>query len=242
MFAADRTCCVCRDSTRKCEIHHIDDNPSNNAWENLALICKDHHSEAHSTLAFARNLTPELIRLYNESWRAVIRARLSPTGDVGQRTEYQQEVIALVLVTAYKWAYDYLALCPGHLLEEVEPEYDFDIWGKLSDVPKPHYSIDEWKKYRPLFTDGITRIISDLNEVLTVHGAVVPTSIKLAIMRIKFPLQFVQKQYACFGEPAGQINDDSFNRPFHGSLHVLANFSRLVETERKALEPPPLSE
>jgi 5-methylcytosine-specific restriction endonuclease McrA len=49
MFLSDRTCCVCRDPKRKTEIHHIDGDPTNNMLDNLAVICKDCHSDAHTT-------------------------------------------------------------------------------------------------------------------------------------------------------------------------------------------------
>ena len=36
MFASDRTCCVCRDSSRKTQIHHVDGDPSNTSPTELA--------------------------------------------------------------------------------------------------------------------------------------------------------------------------------------------------------------
>ena len=39
MFASDRTCCVCRLEKHKVQIHHIDENPTNNNYDNLAVIC-----------------------------------------------------------------------------------------------------------------------------------------------------------------------------------------------------------
>ena len=37
MFAADSTCCVCRENGKTVQIHHIDGNPSNNTLENLVV-------------------------------------------------------------------------------------------------------------------------------------------------------------------------------------------------------------
>ncbi len=54
MFASDRTCCICRSAGRKTEIHHIDEDPSNNDFNNLAVVCKDCQSDAHTKHAFAR--------------------------------------------------------------------------------------------------------------------------------------------------------------------------------------------
>jgi 5-methylcytosine-specific restriction endonuclease McrA len=58
MFASDRTCCVCRTEKQKVQIHHIDEDPANNSFDNLAVICLHCHSDAHSTGAFVRNVTP----------------------------------------------------------------------------------------------------------------------------------------------------------------------------------------
>ena len=82
LFASDRTCCVCRQPGRKVEIHHIDGDPSNNAFSNLAVVCKDCQSDAHTDHAFARNLTPETVVLYNASWRSIVASRLNPGSSV----------------------------------------------------------------------------------------------------------------------------------------------------------------
>jgi len=37
--------------------HGADGNPSNNAFDNLAVLCEDDHSDAQTKHAFARNLT-----------------------------------------------------------------------------------------------------------------------------------------------------------------------------------------
>lgn len=87
MFASDRTCCVCREPRRKAKIHHIDQDPSNNVFENLAVVCDDCHSEAHTRHVFARNLTPALIQEYNASWRAIVRGRLLPHAEDGAQRD-----------------------------------------------------------------------------------------------------------------------------------------------------------
>jgi len=39
LFASDNTCCVCRERGKRIQIHHIDESPSNNVFENLAVLC-----------------------------------------------------------------------------------------------------------------------------------------------------------------------------------------------------------
>ena len=67
LFESDQTCCVCRDSNLPVQIHHIDDDHSNNSRENLAVLCDICHKRAHTQVPFSRNLTPDLIRLYDRS-------------------------------------------------------------------------------------------------------------------------------------------------------------------------------
>lgn len=64
-----RRCCVCfalnRDSEEKSgQIAHLDHNPANNAIENLAFLCLDHHDQYDSTTSQAKNLTMAEVRRY----------------------------------------------------------------------------------------------------------------------------------------------------------------------------------
>jgi 5-methylcytosine-specific restriction endonuclease McrA len=45
LFVADRTCCVCQERGKAIQIHHIDENPSNNTFENLAVLCPQCHND-----------------------------------------------------------------------------------------------------------------------------------------------------------------------------------------------------
>jgi hypothetical protein len=39
-YQAARTCCVCRIPNFPVQIHHIDQDPSNNSEDNLVVICR----------------------------------------------------------------------------------------------------------------------------------------------------------------------------------------------------------
>ncbi len=71
-FASDRICCVCHEPNKAVQLAHIDDDPSNNDFDNLALLCLDCHSQAHTRGGFGRNLTADLVRKYNADWRKQI--------------------------------------------------------------------------------------------------------------------------------------------------------------------------
>ncbi len=64
MYKADILCCICRD--RGDHIHHVDGDNQNNHFDNLVLLCFDHHHEASITGGLRRKLSAELIVRYRE--------------------------------------------------------------------------------------------------------------------------------------------------------------------------------
>lgn len=75
MFKADRTCCVCRNSRLPVQIHHIDEDPSNNAEENLAVLCTVCHDDTLVHGGFGRKLNPPLVRKYKEEWESNLASK-----------------------------------------------------------------------------------------------------------------------------------------------------------------------
>lgn len=72
LFLADRTCCVCRQFGKPVQIHHIDDDPSNNSQTNLAVLCFDCHRETQIRGGFDRKLDGDQIILYRDDWHNVV--------------------------------------------------------------------------------------------------------------------------------------------------------------------------
>ncbi len=63
LLQARRRCCICfglnRDtSIRQGQIAHLDGNASNNAEDNLAFLCFDHHDQYDSSTRQSKNFTP----------------------------------------------------------------------------------------------------------------------------------------------------------------------------------------
>jgi|SRR6478609_5968601 len=75
LFAADRTCAKCRMSGRTVQIHHIDDDPSNNASNNLAVLCLECHNETQTGGGFGRRLSAAEVTKYRDDWLARVRKR-----------------------------------------------------------------------------------------------------------------------------------------------------------------------
>jgi hypothetical protein len=80
LFAHDRTCCVCR-QRKPVQIHHVDDDPSNNEEVNLAVLCLDCHRDTQISGGFDRKLDAEQVRLYRAAWLDHIRERRAFTAD-----------------------------------------------------------------------------------------------------------------------------------------------------------------
>ena len=97
LFLADRTCCVCRIPGKPIQIHHIDDNPSNNTITNLAVLCFDCHRETQIRGGFDRKLDSEQIILYRNDWNIVVSLkRASSDSDISLNKETNEKFFELV--------------------------------------------------------------------------------------------------------------------------------------------------
>jgi hypothetical protein len=67
LFRSNRTCCVCREK-KPVQIHHIDENPANYSYDNLAVLCFDCHRDTQIRGGFDRKLDAAQIRRYLEDW------------------------------------------------------------------------------------------------------------------------------------------------------------------------------
>ncbi len=77
--AADHMCCVCRAPAADLQVHHIDGDPGNNDSSNLAVLCLDHHSLAHTRGGFGRRLDARLVAYHRDTWEVAVRHRRTAT-------------------------------------------------------------------------------------------------------------------------------------------------------------------
>jgi hypothetical protein len=75
LFASDNTCCVCRERGKSVQIHHIDEVPSNNVFENLAVLCLQCHNDTQIKGGFGRKLSEPLIIKYRDEWLQRVNLR-----------------------------------------------------------------------------------------------------------------------------------------------------------------------
>src|SRR5882724_10037352 len=72
LFLSDRICCVCRIRGKPVQIHHIDDDPSNNSPNNLAVLCFDCHRDTQIRGGFDRKLDYDQVILYRDDWYSIV--------------------------------------------------------------------------------------------------------------------------------------------------------------------------
>jgi hypothetical protein len=75
LFEHAHTCCVCNEPNRSVQIHHIDDDNSNNAAENLAVLCLDDHEATQLRGGFGRKLKAAEVTRYRDDWISRVKQR-----------------------------------------------------------------------------------------------------------------------------------------------------------------------
>lgn len=68
LFLHDRTCCVCNEPGKGVQIHHIDEDASNNEPSNLCVLCFQHHEETQIRGGFGRKLRAVDVVTYRDDW------------------------------------------------------------------------------------------------------------------------------------------------------------------------------
>ena len=86
-FASNSTCCICRERGKSFQIHHIDGDPSNNEFDNLAVLCLEDHNRTHSKGSFARQLDSYEIVKYRDDWNDRVRRRRNLADDMAVKKQ-----------------------------------------------------------------------------------------------------------------------------------------------------------
>lgn len=82
LFLSDRTCCVCNIRGKQVQIHHIDENPSNNNIDNLSVLCFDCHDQTMIKGGFGRKLEAKQIIRYRSDWHDRVRSRKEKADEI----------------------------------------------------------------------------------------------------------------------------------------------------------------
>jgi hypothetical protein len=239
MFASDRTCCICRLEKHKVQIHHIDENPSNNTFDNLAVICLHCHSDAHTDGAFVRNLTPELIRLYNSSWRDIVKLRLTPQVEDAGHRELAAEAFLQASLDCHYWKVFFMTICEPDISERKTDGYA-DVWDAMVELWVPKYSEVNYKRFLPLFVEGTREIQYRFDRLVQLFPDVLPYDFRSNLVRAHRQLQAESSAYVALDtQLKGVIPAKSVPNFFYGRfaeiIRVLRDISRDADKRRESL-------
>lgn len=82
LFLSDRTCCVCNERGKTPQIHHIDEDPSNNLIDNLSVLCLECHNETMIKGGFGRKLDASQILKYRDEWLDRVKKRKAKADEI----------------------------------------------------------------------------------------------------------------------------------------------------------------
>jgi hypothetical protein len=68
LFRHDHTCCICQERGKYVQIHHIDDDPSNNDLSNLAVLCLQCHNDTQIKGGFGRKRSATEVKKFRDDW------------------------------------------------------------------------------------------------------------------------------------------------------------------------------
>lgn len=100
LFLSDRTCCVCRVKGKSVQVHHIDDDPSNNRIENFAVLCLECHTETQLSGGFRRKLDADQVILYRNDWLALVARERASTPMRFPESNSEHDAVEIELATS----------------------------------------------------------------------------------------------------------------------------------------------
>ena len=224
LFASDSTCCVCRERGKQTQIHHINENPSNNAVENLAVLCLDHHNQTQIKGGFGRKLTALVVTKYRDEWLKDVKLRRDlaneravtrQVGDVSISEQIKAEPRIKVRHTQIKdLAVDYINSLPKFKSDLIQQTNKRKRCGSTIDIVQANGD----------YADSLTGILVTLANYYSPEcfGDQSPQEFFLEIISSRFQL------YSALAEPDGPGTGGTIARIRRG-LSRIADIERIIE-------------
>ena len=144
LFASDNTCCVCNERGRAVQIHHLDENPNNHEFANLAVLCLDCHNKTQARGGFGRKLTRDVVCRFRDEWlnrvskrrrqidKLVVERAVGPLM-VAKTVDQKMDRVQSSPSPPQK-ALEYINSLPerkAELLKRAEPEWDSGVTARM---------------------------------------------------------------------------------------------------------------
>lgn len=91
LFFNRHRCCICREPRKPVQIHHVDENPSNNDMRNLAVLCVECHSIVSGNQGFGKNYSKKEILLFKKNWEEQCEGWRQNVGNANDDMEDDEE-------------------------------------------------------------------------------------------------------------------------------------------------------
>ncbi len=73
LFLNRHTCCICHDTGKDVQIHHIDGDNGNNDVSNLGVLCLDCHSRVTGIRGLGKSYSSLELKRYKREWEAIMK-------------------------------------------------------------------------------------------------------------------------------------------------------------------------
>lgn len=139
LFRSDSTCCVCRERGKTTQIHHIDEDPSNGTFYNLAVLCLECHNNTQLSGGFGRKMTAPVVNKYRDEWISRVNSRRTQADEiaVAKMANISDSRVAdkpLDVAETKDPLLSYVNSLPelrAELLQKAEPEWDSGVTARM---------------------------------------------------------------------------------------------------------------
>ena len=75
LYKNEHTCCLCKEQGKPVQIHHINEDPSDNSMENLAVVCVECQNKIHRKGGIEKSYLPDEVKKHKILWEEAVANR-----------------------------------------------------------------------------------------------------------------------------------------------------------------------